>query len=477
MFFTWRGCHVVAKRQSHIQPWNASDPDNVKSTYAYGNLTTWNGTKIVSDFASCILSSCTEKNISTCADSTLGLKDISVTARHLEEIYLGFYDFCSWGVKVNSDIAGPGVMISYLLQICAVIALWVLFNILTKCEWIVVLPRFWRLTPRRYDPQLTHPPSNDRVDRLRQAWTTSVGTQERLSKRRLYKATDKTLNEFQEVQAFFIGAIQIATLATFKPQSSESSDASSVTSFGAALMDSQLVQMLAINSMIPLLLVQCMLQRSEKHEIRRCKACNHVPPHRQRCTKHTRSRLWYSSVLVLVTVVLAIVVHTKRDTLIANFDDLFKNFQENSAVGSCGGNPNPMVYCNVDTGLNTRFNMGFVVICVSFSFLAVDFLARQSPVWTRWQHSRLKVQSWMSAEGINALAHFKSNWTIFVKVVWFGLETLLFTSSVLYLTDLLNIAKAMTNGTNSWGSWSFGQLIAVMVWVPTGLRFLYYLAL
>lgn len=456
---------------------NSSGQYNAQQELRYGNLSAWDGGKVITDFVSCVSSSCTMSNISHCEQDTMALENILVTPDNLSTIQEGMSAFCSYGVEINADIAGPGVMISYLLQICAAISFWVLFNILTKWAWIAFSPLFFQLKKgnlesTRLDPFLTDGPREKKSSFIKQAWRQASEMQGRLSQWHLYQATVATLKDFQEVQIFFIGAIQIATLSTFRPKASASSDINSVNSFGAAIMDSELVQMLAVNSMIPLLLVQSMIQRGDRYKLRKSQQ------------KHRRlSITWYTFILVWVTVIFAIIVHARRDKLIADYEDLFDTFKREKAVDTCGGNPNPMVYCNVDNDLNTRFNAGIPVIYLAISLLSIDFLAYHVPSLRRW-HPSHRMEEAMNPTQAQVFHWFrKCHLRIFTKTIWFLLECALLASSALYLADILAITHAMTGGSNSWGaanswgSWSFGQLIAVMVWVPTLFKFIFYLKL
>lgn len=68
--------------------------------------------------------------------------------------------------------------------------------------------------------------------------------------------------EFQEAQSFFTAAIQIATLVTFKTTCGSScSTLDTLSSISESIMNSQLVQVLAVNSVLPVLLMQSLLQR------------------------------------------------------------------------------------------------------------------------------------------------------------------------------------------------------------------------
>lgn len=75
-----------------------------------GDLTTWNGTKILTDVVQCVVSSCDDTSIGACPPPVRGLSDITVNAENLEEISRRLDQYCDRvGAKLNPDIAGPGV--------------------------------------------------------------------------------------------------------------------------------------------------------------------------------------------------------------------------------------------------------------------------------------------------------------------------------------------------------------------------------
>lgn len=241
---------------------------------------------------------------------------------------------------------------------------------------------------------------------------------------RIHAATVLTLVEFQEVQAFFVGAIQVATLAKFGPKGlSRSLDANAARGFGEAILNSQMVQFLAINGMLLLLLVQCLLQRYGM-------------------------RWWYTFTLLWVTFVLALVVQVKGDTLISSFDTLWEIFVQNSHVSSCRSNANPMVYCDTESMYCERSIIAVTIMYVAMALLTLDFLAPTLKAW-RPIKSVLSCLAIVEEQSqVYAWLHIKF-WPPFLRFVWFALEYTLMCMVVIYLLTLLEIAALMNSGANT----------------------------
>lgn len=430
-----------------------------------GYLTEWDGSGILERAMLCVVDACMQYNLSSCPESTQNIFDTysDITAENVEAILEDLKGICdNVGLQVNSDIAGPGVMVSYLLQISAALFFWVLVKILTSWPRLIAWPFYLilfvaqknrkRPTVPGFDPNLSPAPYDKEPalpGRRRSAWMRANDIQNRLIEWRLHAATVSTLVEFQEVQVFFVGAIQVATLATFRPKGlSQSSDANSARSFGEAILDSELVTFLAVNGLIPLLFVQCLLQRYGM-------------------------RWWYTFALLWVTFVLALVVMARENSLISSYDTLWEVFMKNSPVALCGGNANPMVYCDTTGQYWQNTNAGVTMIYVAMPFLTVDFLA---PTMQTLRPFKAALSYLRMLEDQSRMYAWVRNkfWPRFLRFVWFALECVLVLFMCSYFTALVEMAALMNEGANSWGSWSFGQLIAVMVWVPLLFKFVYY---
>lgn len=348
-------------------------------------------------------------------------------------------------------------MVSYLLQISAALFFWMILKVLTSWPFYLLLyvTEKNRRRPKApgFGPHLSPPPPYDKEPplpgRRRSAWVQANDVQNRLIELRLHAATVSTLAEFQEVQAFFVGAIQVAMLATFRPKGlSQPSDANLARSFGEAILDSQVVQSLAINGMLPILLVQCLLQRYGM-------------------------RWWYTFTLLWVTFVLALMVQVREDSLISSFDTLWETFAQDSHVSSCGNNANPMVYCDTQSMYWERSTIAVTAMYVAMALLTVDFLAPklkgQRPIklalsFLAVAEEQSRVYAWLHAK----------LWPPLLRFAWFALEYTLMAMLVIYFMTLLGIAALMNRGANTWGTWSFGQLVSVMMWVPLFFKFVHY---
>ncbi|KAF3761426.1 hypothetical protein M406DRAFT_333487 [Cryphonectria parasitica EP155] len=436
--------------------WNQSYAQNAEMTqqHSLGNLTEWNGTEIFQDVIDCTVASCSQNNISTCPEQTRHLDGMLFAVDDIDTVFKSLESFCDEvGLQVNSDIAGPGVMTSYILQISAALLFWLVVKVLTSWPRVFAWPIFLCTREKRpdpgFDPNLSCAPYDEKPGRRKSAWRRANAMQRRLRRLRLHAATVSTLVEFQEVQAFFVGAIQIATLATFKPGGSSQSDAHSITSFGEAILDSQLVQVLAINGILPILLVQYILQTYDK-------------------------RWWYSFALLWVTFVLALAVQARRNSLISSFDVLWDVLKSESPVDECGGNANPMVYCN--TYLSPAESIGgeiFVTYC-GMIMLSIDFMIPRLLNWSFLKIIIARVRAMEYEQKSPGVRIVKKICRRTVWFLWSLLEYVLAGTMCYYLMNLLMIAFSMTGGSNTWGSWSFGQLVSVMVWVPLLFKFIYY---
>lgn len=299
-----------------------------------------------------------------------------------------------------------------------------------------------RMTPPR--PARTADP-NGMIGRppQRTPWQRAGEHQRNIARSRPAAALTSALVEFQEVQGFFAISIQIATLAIFASDN-HAAMLSSTNSFAEAVINVQIVQMLSINGMLPVLFTQIGLMRFGV-------------------------RWWYMTAIMLCVFVLALVISQK--SLMPDYDTLWAYFKSESPIEACGGNPSPMTYClsSLD-GLNAALktvNSGLIVGCVVGSFLFVDqcwyslnHAGRMDELLDRWEVGNSRV-----------LLLRRRVWPVVSGVVWFGLELALLVYVGLYMKSLVDVLQFV--GTSS-GDWTFGQLIAIMVWAPVVGKYVYF---
>ncbi|KAJ0118246.1 hypothetical protein J7T55_009029 [Diaporthe amygdali] len=405
-----------------------------------GDLTNWDGSKVIADVVQCAASSCDDSPIGTCAPSVRGLEGITINAENLHDVFQRLDGFCD-GVeaKLNPDIAGPGVMLSYLLQTCVALFLYLILKTLNSWSRIVAWP-FILIIRKMFVP------------RRPSAWTRAIILQNRLARTQLNAATITSSVEFQEVQTFFVITIQIATLATSRIEGRASSGSDS---FAEVLLNAQMVQSLAVYSVLPVVLTQCSLQREGM-------------------------MWWYTFGLTSMTVMLAQIVLTPSMSRVSSFETLWQNFKESSPVEACGSLPNPMTYCNTD---NYNFgygdwkgtNVALAFIYIAVVSLLIDMLATVPRVQKTMNKYLYQVS--LAASG-HELSEFlfmllkDQVWPCCLAFWWFGVQAGLLAFVVSYFAEVLVIVFSVNLG--HFGNFNYGQLISVMVWAPTLAKFVYF---
>ncbi|KAJ4387113.1 hypothetical protein N0V93_007701 [Gnomoniopsis smithogilvyi] len=277
----------------------------------------------------------------------------------------------------------------------------------------------------------------------RTPWQRAGEHQKHLQRSRPAAALTSALVEFQEVQTFFVISIQFATLIIFAG-SDHAAMLSSTNSFAEAVTNVQIVQLLSINGMLPVLFTQIGLMR-------------------------LGIRWWYMMTLVLGVFVTGLVV--SQQSLMPTYTTLWTYFKEESPIDTCGGNPSPMTYCldSLD-GLNatlSRMNSGLVVGCMVIVALLMD------QIWHSLNRNGRMDEGLDNWEISNARVLFirRRVAPVLLGIMWFGLEFALLIYVGIYLKSVIGILKFV--GTSA-SDWTFGQLVAIMVWAPVIGKYLYF---
>lgn len=339
----------------------------------------------------------------------------------------------------------PQVVLSYILQASLAIAVYIFINLFTS--WLRPILSFLYTVqdrmPRSRPVRTATGTSMVGMQPHKTPWQRAGEHQRRIARSRPAAALTSALVEFQEVQGFFVASIQLATLIIFA-SSDHAAMLSSTSSFAEAIMNVEIVQMLSINGMMPVLFTQIGLMR-------------------------LGVRWWYMTGITAVVFLLAVVISQK--TLMPDYETLWDYFKSESPIDMCGGNPSPMTYCldSLGTleGALSRMNSGLFVACVVLPALVLDQL------WNSLNH-RGRMDSALDAwELSNARVLFlrRRVWPVVSAVTWFCLEFALLIYVGIYLKSVIDILKFV--GTSS-SDWTFGQLIAIMVWAPVVGKCLYF---
>ncbi|KAL8399748.1 hypothetical protein RB594_000235 [Gaeumannomyces avenae] len=390
-----------------------------------GNLSGFNGTKVLTDMVICAVAACKNKGKGACSDDIISLADTPIQASNLVRVHDVLQDYCVYADSfVNEDVAGPGVLMSYIFQ--TGIAL--LFFALSKLFTSVFRPFIWAYMQTR---------SATRAD----AWKLSGDKQRRLALTRGNAAVISSMVEFQEVQGYFVAAIQVATLVTFR--GSEGPNLNTVTSLGSILFNSSLVQMLAVSGVLPVLLVQCCLQRAGM-------------------------RWWYTLGISTIVFILGMTVDVRGGYMLPDFQLVFDYFKRVAPVAECGGNPNPLVYCAGDLNFIVSDDLG-----QNMSYYVYPSLVVEQASWWLWRRYAMerKARRWERSRPWARVLRRKV-WPAVWYFYWLLLQIVLTLFTVLYFFNIFTLVSDSTLVNDQ--RWTYGQLVAVMVWAPILGKYLYF---
>ncbi|KAF3767123.1 hypothetical protein M406DRAFT_328223 [Cryphonectria parasitica EP155] len=413
----------------------------------FSDLGQFNATSIFSNTLQCIQSSCQDYSLGSCTKNITTL-DISRVSDQVSALYNGLQTYCDgMDSAINSDIAGPGVVLSYILQAVLAITVYVFINLLTS--WLRPILSFLYTVQDRIQGQQRSDRAIDATaadlhpQQQRNPWQRAGEHQRNLSRSRAAAALTSALVEFQEMQGFFVASIQLATLMIFA-SSDHSAMLSSTSSFAEAVMNVEIVQMLSISGVLPVLFTQVGLMR-------------------------LGVRWWYLTCIMVIVFSTAIIISQK--SLMPDYNTLWSYFTEESPIAMCGGNPSPMTYCldslnvidQAVSSMNSGLFVGFIVapaLVADQAWHSLDRNGRMTALLDKWELS-----------SATALMLRRRVWPLFRTVAWFGLEFALLIYVGMYLKSVIDILQFV--GTSA-SDWTFGQLIAIMVWAPVIGKYVYY---
>ncbi|KAM3542720.1 hypothetical protein ARSEF1564_004380 [Beauveria bassiana] len=391
---------------------------NASALMGNGSLASFQGRPVVESFAACAVESCIEDQLSEPCDASItSLSRNSST----DDIFAAMDIFCpELRAEINPDIFGPGVLISYVLQVVFAGSLYIFLRIFT----------FWV----SYSQKPAKRPASERiVRRLTRIESMLWKDSSALSRTSIAIAT--TLVEFQEAQCWFIFAVQIASILAIVVNSQEGSF------WGEIVVNGAVAFHVSQNGILPMFLIQV-------------------------CLHNEGIRNWHTF-LGFCTEYLLAVVATTQSISFAGALDLFRGQR---AVAACGGNPSPRTYCASSAGVDGLtltffphplvYKLVFLVLdTVAIVALGVDQLA-----WTLRTHRRTRHWS-IGAHGLGRWPDgpLKRHWLRWSAWFWHGLEFAYLVINVLYL---ISLSKVISDDSFRANRWSYGQIIAMTVWGP-----------
>ncbi|KAI0424501.1 hypothetical protein F5Y09DRAFT_324267 [Xylaria sp. FL1042] len=434
------------------------DEDGVQATNSYlnfGDIRSFNGSGVLDDITTCISSTCQNTSTSTCSSEVTGNLTEAYDPKYnvtekLQRLFMGFHAYCDGQTaRPNSDVLGPGVLVASLTQSSAVFFFFLASKFHRWTRWI----KAWIRGEQETDAPTLGPQadSNSKPGRLVRALAL------------VSAAAESIVVDFHEAQIFFVLTIQIATFWFFN-QKKVIENSNTYAEAGATFELAVLISFLGIG---PVFLGQTVLQRSGRH-------------------------WWYTTLLTSITAVVAWVLFAMTTDL--DYAAFWIKLKDDNPISQCGGNPSPNTYCGVYNGLNIYGRESFQTANKELPALALegrlfdvlDFVTIWAPtflfvdqlfVWIHglqlWdQISRFckRVSKWDKLYGPTK-SHMTKIFQFFLWVIWIAHQSLLVISLVPLFTYLLFIFHTFTPITEGW---SYGQLIASLIWAPLGLKLVYY---
>ncbi|KAK4203966.1 hypothetical protein QBC40DRAFT_273685 [Triangularia verruculosa] len=421
---TLASAEVLIQRGSLRWPLDKDDMAELES-FGVDDLRDLNGTAVLKSVSECAMASCQVKDglLGNCSASPSNIQRVELggswSPSGLQVILMHYCDGID--VKVNADVAGPGVLLSHISQTLIVLVAYGLMNILNSWAYPVLVVGSLSGYPGTIEGALQH----------HQTFRQSAVNSALLS----------AAVEFQEAQTFFTAAVQIATLVTFKSSCGSSCAAlDTLSSISESIMNSQLVRILAVNSVLPVLLMQSVLQR-------------------------VGMGWWYTLMLTLGNCVLAIVIDN-LEILAPTMETVWNHLRNTQKVQQCGNNPSLQAFCLtsipqlVPRSLQSA-KMAYIYPVVTILLVNQTLLRSEKSRISLW----LRQRAWMNGSRMWWMRRM-------IRVIWGFVEFLVMVNLAVHASTLRGIAEEL--GISVWNRWSYGQVVASMVWAPILGKFLYY---
>ena len=244
-----------------------------------------------------------------------------------------------------------------------------------------------------------------------------------------------TLVEFQEAQAWFVFALQLAAILAIVVNSQEG------TFWGEIIVNAAVAYHVSQNGILPMFLVQI-------------------------CLHNEGIRNWHTFLGFLFEYFLAIVATTQN----VKFEDAFKLFGEQKLIEECGNNPSPRTYCAALSGVD-GFQLSFFpnpllykMVFLVLDTIAICVLLIDQISWTLRKHRLTRHKTFLGHPiGQAPAGRFRPHWLMLKAWFWRILELTYLIVNFLYLVSLIQVITVDNFKANKW---SYGQIIAVTVWGP-----------
>ncbi|KLP03318.1 uncharacterized protein FFB20_02092 [Fusarium fujikuroi] len=410
--------------QQHGGVGNGTSREQISSaltSFGITNRTDFDGRAVLNLTYECAAASCRDTSMGECSIGQLDPGYLQSEAIQWIKVYEALAPLCD-GLEsdINIDIAGPGVLITYVTQTAMVVFAWLFFLLLKFNKFINTSSSIFTHLFRKRNPGpnlLAH-----RVSGL-----------ERLERTNLAHATSTFLAELHEAQCFFVVAIEIALINA----SSRSAIFTGAENWQSLLWNRDSVQFLAGMGAWPIILGQISLRRAELDS------------------------MYYLLLSTLALVLAGVAADTAANP---DPDRIYKMFQGQNTLEECGGHPSLRTFCVKERESIYWYVFPAGSIYAFLGSLAILWWAKiwslcNSPAAFLKKHKSLSKRQLEAWDWIQRIVIKASLLGIHVAEAG-ALACICFGLAVIR-APLLNLLLRGETGT-----WSVGQLVAVLIWAP-----------
>lgn len=419
------------------------DPDDLRVKHEHFDLgdtetlRAFNQLNVFGKVRQCFWQSCTDSKYGKCAQGLQKFKcepvnpdNLSLFGDVIKNQYCQDAD-----IGIDSDIAGPGVLIAYMIQISLVLFLAILF-------WLTFLVwpkrRFARASKRSPRPGVN--PDFE----LRRSEDKASGTQAK-TRGDLIKVVDSALSDLQEAQTAFGLTIGVIFLVAFVQGKLGLANVASLSSY---TVNRDIAYGLLIVGTISIAVIHQCLRLAGKHSIP---------------WSLTLGLSWF----------LLIASHISREKGSWADPEVFvDNLKMHAKINDCGDNPGPMSFCLGPQNLGPNesfFDNTKMLIYVVHTIYAV--LVLRDLIWLmsriKWLMSRIKyvgiVEDWL--DQIRRRYHI-------LLVLPLSFNLLGIAVLIVGFCEVIKTFSKLKNLNDGQLSWAFGQFAAIAIWFPAVIKFM-----
>nr|RBQ89726.1 hypothetical protein FVER53263_20259 [Fusarium verticillioides] len=408
-------------------------------------------------YVKCALQSCSDSKFGGCPPELWTFQCQMLTSKNIKDLgRIMSTEYCDKADPgIDYDIAGPGIIVAYLIQFTIVLFFALCYKI-TK-TWI---RNFTLISLLPFQGPA-------------RAVETAFHWQKVVSRSSFSIAVASTLVDLQEAQAVFLGTISIAAIITFS--SSSGTGLGNISSLLSWLTNNLTVRGMVSAGMYPLLFVQLILQK-------------------------TYNRWWYTLALVFINWVLVVLIARPQTV---DEPSLLKHFDESSPLERCGNHTGPRTFCQTfnkaaerGSGSTTGEELGHLdrdaenffkfhsriqaPMHVVMAFLILDWILAMIRMHLFERGDWLSDKAHAFMDGLPSLLksfYTKRYFVLFTEAIWIAMEVLTIVLGVIGVNEFTAFMHLLSGGESgneskvALSKWGFGQLVAVCVWVPVILKF------